>query len=99
MISRQWCGIAKSSQADNYVANLRSATFPKLSGIPGFIGASILRRAVREGVEFRIVTTWSSMEAIAKFAGENPESAVVPDNVRVMMVTYDLTVDHYEIVE
>lgn len=99
MISRQWRGVAKSSEADNYVAHLRSETFPQLFRIPGFIGASMLRRTVANGVEFRIVTTWNSKEAIAMFAGENPESAVVPDIVRTMMVTYDRTVDHYEIVE
>jgi len=99
MISRQWCGIAKSSEADNYVSHLRSETFPQLQRISGFIGASILRRAVSDGVEFRIVTTWSSLNAIAMFAGENPEAAVVPDNVRAMMVAYDRTVAHYEIVE
>jgi heme-degrading monooxygenase HmoA len=99
MISRQWCGVAKSAEAGNYVGHLRSATFPHLAEIPGFISASILRRAVPEGVEFRIVTTWNSMEAIAEFAGDHPESAVVPENVRAMMVTYDRTVDHYEVVD
>jgi heme-degrading monooxygenase HmoA len=99
MISRQWCGIAKSSEAGNYIAHLRSETFPHISRIPGFIGASVLRREVANGIEFRIVTTWNSMGAIVMFAGNNPESAVVPDNVRAMMVTYDPTVVHYEIVD
>ena len=99
MISRQWCGIAKSSEASSYIAHLRRDTFPKLLLIPGFIGASILRRPVGDGVEFRIVTTWDSMDAIAEFAGENPERAVVPENARVMMATYDRTVNLYEIVE
>jgi heme-degrading monooxygenase HmoA len=99
MISRQWRGIAKSSEADRYVSHLRTETFPQLSRIPGFIGASILRRPVAAGVEFRIVTTWDSMEAISKFAGERPETAVVPERVQAMMTTYDRTVDHYEVVE
>lgn len=99
MISRQWQGVAKSSEADRYVAHLRTETFPQLSRIAGFLGATILRRTVAEGVEFRIVTTWESMEAIGRFAGENPERAVVPEKVQAMMVRYDRTVDHYEMVE
>src|SRR5262245_65936135 len=99
MISRQWRGIAKRSDADRYVSHLRSETFPQLREIPGFVSASILRRDVAEGVEFRIVTTWESIDAIRRFAGENPQRAVVPEKVQAMMVTYDRTVEHYEVVE
>lgn len=98
MISRQWCGVAKSSDADRYVSHLRTETFPQLSQIEGFIGAAILRRTVADGVEFRIVTTWDSIEAIKRFAGERPETAVVPEKVQAMMVTYDRAVAHYEVV-
>ena len=99
MISRQWCGVAKSSEADRYVSHLRTETFPQLSRIDGFMGASILRRPVAEGVEFRIVTTWASMEAISRFAGERVETAVVPEKAQAMMVSFDHSVDHYEVVD
>jgi heme-degrading monooxygenase HmoA len=99
MISRQWRGVARRSDADRYISHLRSDTFPQLSRIPGFIDASILRRPVADGIEFRIVTTWNSIEAIRGFAGANAEQAVVPEKVQAMMVTYDRTVDHYEVVE
>lgn len=99
MISRQWRGVARRSEADRYVAHLRAETFPLLAGISGFLDASILRRTVADGIEFRIVTTWESIEAIKSFAGENPEIAVVPEQVKAMMVTYARTVDHYEVVE
>lgn len=98
MISRQWCGIAKGSEADRYVEHLRAETFPQLERIEGFRGASILRRDVVAGVEFRIVTLWDSLEAIRGFAGDDPETAVVPDKVKAMMVSYDRAASHYEIV-
>lgn len=60
MISRQWRGVARNSDADRYVSHLRAETFPQLSKLRGFIKASILRRTVVDGVEFRIVTTWAS---------------------------------------
>jgi heme-degrading monooxygenase HmoA len=99
MISRQWRGIAKRSDADRYISHLRAETFPQLAAIPGFIDASILRREVAEGIEFQIVTTWESLEAIRKFAGENAQRAVVPEKVEKMMVSYDRAVDHFEVVE
>jgi heme-degrading monooxygenase HmoA len=98
MISRQWRGIARVSAADRYVAHLQSETFPQLSRIPGFIDASILRRTVPEGVEFLIVTRWQSLDAIRAFAGEDVSRAVVPESVQAMMVRFDATVAHYEVV-
>lgn len=99
MISRQWTGIVRRAEAERYVAHLKKDTFPKLSRIAGFQSAAILRRDVADGVEFRIVTTWASLDAIKRFAGDNPEVAVVPDVAREMMATYDRTVAHYEVVE
>jgi heme-degrading monooxygenase HmoA len=99
MISRQWRGLARSSEAQNYVRHLRAETFPSLREIPGFVDASILSRARGEGVEFLIVTRWSSLDAIAKFAGADPEAAVVPAEVTAMMIDYDRRVTHFEVVE
>lgn len=99
LISRQWRGLAKPADADRYVAHLREDTFPQLRAIPGFVEASILRRDHDEGVEFLIVTRWTSLDAIQAFAGRDAERAVVPDAVQAMMIDYDRTVRHYVIVE
>ena len=97
MISRHWRGLAKPSHAEVYVQYLRSETFPKLSKLPGFINASILRRNVPQGVEFLIVTTWESTGAIEQFAGRDSEIAVVPEKVQQMMIEYDRRARHYEV--
>jgi heme-degrading monooxygenase HmoA len=99
MISRQWVGVTRPDAAAQYVTHLKTETFPKLEQIPGFHRAAIYRREVSDGVEFRIVTTWESMAAIRQFAGERPEEAVVPEVARAMMVRFDGTVAHYDIVE
>jgi len=98
MISRQWRGLARVEHAEDYVRHLREETFVKLSSIPGFVKASILRREERGCVEFLIVTYWQSMEAIMQFAGSNPEMAVVPDKVKAMMLEFDRVVHHYEVI-
>ncbi|HUL65230.1 MAG TPA: antibiotic biosynthesis monooxygenase [Burkholderiaceae bacterium] len=98
MISRQWRGLAKREHAAAYVEHLKTETFPALHRIEGFKGASILRRDVAGGVEFLVVTEWESLAAIGAFAGANPEDAVVPQDVRAMMIEYDRTVRHYEVV-
>ena len=99
MISRQWRGLAKRSYADSYVEHLREDTFPKLGKIPGFVDASILRRNLDQGVEFLIVTRWSSMKAIEQFTGRDADIAVVPEKVQEMMIDYDRTVRHYQVLD
>ena len=99
MISRHWRGLAKAECADEYVAHLRAETFAQLSTIPGFVEARILRRASGGGVEFLILTLWESLAAIQQFAGEDAERAVVPEPVQAMMLDYDRTVRHYEVLD
>jgi heme-degrading monooxygenase HmoA len=99
MISRHWTGLARPDCADEYVAHLHTETFPAIRQIRGFVSASILRRAVVEGVEFLIVTNWQSLDAIRAFAGDHADRAVVPEPVQRMMARYDRTVRHYEVVD
>jgi len=99
MISRHWRGLAKAEQADSYVEHLQADTFPAIRKMPGFVSASILRRSVADGVEFLIVTNWASLEAIRAFAGDQVETAVVPAVVQGMMLDYDRSVRHWEVVD
>jgi heme-degrading monooxygenase HmoA len=99
VISRHWRGLALAPRAEDYVAHLRRETLPRLRRIAGFIDVSILRRSAEPGVEFLVVTRWTSMMAVRAFAGEDLAAAVVPPEVRAMMIEYDKAVHHYEVVE
>jgi hypothetical protein len=97
VISRQWRGLAKIDRSQDYIEHLRKNTFPKLQLLDGFVDGSILQRKLPDGIEFIVVTQWRSM-TIEAFAGCNPDIAVVPDNVKDMMVEYDSSVRQYTIV-
>jgi len=86
VISRQWRGLARPSRAEDYVEHLRKETFPRLRRIEGFVDAAILQRRVGPGVEFLVVTRWTSPDSIRKFAGANLVSAVVLAEVQAMMI-------------
>jgi hypothetical protein len=43
-----------------------------------------------------VITRWDTLQAIMTFAGDDAESAVVPDNVQRMMRDFDLRARHYE---
>lgn len=99
MISRHWRGVAERSEADNYINHLRAETFEQLARIDGFIGASILKREVEQGTEFLVITRWKSMQAVERFTGPAADVAVVPTTVEAMMIEYERTVTHYEVIE
>ena len=98
MIARMWRGSAIRERADNYVKHLQQSVVPELRQIDGFRGIYLLRRDSSDDVEFMVLTLWESMEAIRKFAGENPEVAVVAPTARVLFREYDVKVKHFEIV-
>jgi heme-degrading monooxygenase HmoA len=99
VISRLWRCLAYPDRAQEYVAHLRTETFPALQNIPGFVDASIHSRPLEPGVEFLIVTRWESLDAIARFAGADAEAAIVPAKAAAMMIDYDRRARHFEVVQ
>jgi heme-degrading monooxygenase HmoA len=97
MIARYWRGLAHCDQADAYLEHLRAETLPALARLAGFIEASVMRRELACGTEFLVVTSWVSLESIRAFAGANIEVAVVPAVVQDMMIEYDDSARHYEV--
>jgi len=97
MIERHWKGITTKENAPLYIAHLQNDTFRQLAMMKGFISAAILKRDVKESVEFLIVTKWETIDAIRQFAGSDTDTAVVPPFVRKIMLKYDDHVRHYEL--
>ncbi len=98
MISRQWTCILKEESINQYVNFLNKIVFAEARKLPGFIEASILKRNTGSGLEFMITTIWEDLNAIKTFAGEDISIAMVPEEAQQMMVSFDKTVKHYEVV-
>ena len=97
MIVRSWRARASREKAPLYVEHARSQVFPEIAAIPGHAGALVLRRDTGGDVEIVVLTVWSSMQAIAAFAGDTPERAVVEPEAQAMLLDYDRMVQHYEV--
>ncbi|MEX2472010.1 MAG: antibiotic biosynthesis monooxygenase [Gemmatimonadota bacterium] len=97
MISRHWTCVTHPESAADYERYLRTQMFKAMEKIDGFRSAVILRRDTPEGLVYRVVTEWASMDAIRAFAGEDVETAVVPEKVRPWMIRFDDRVVHYEV--
>ena len=97
MIARTWRGIATTAKADAYRRHFTSTVASRLKDIAGYQGAYLLRREADGEVEFIAITLWDSIETIKRFAGPNPEVAVVEPEARASLTTFDDTARHYEV--
>ena len=78
--------------------HLATSVVPALGAIEGHRGMRVLERQ-ENGIEILVMTLWESMEAIRRFAGGNPERAVVEPEARAVLSEYDDFVRHYEVHE
>jgi heme-degrading monooxygenase HmoA len=98
MIARVWRGVARGGpDADAYLRHLGANVLPALKRIEGHREVRVLRRAEGQRVEFMVITLWDSMDSIRRFAGEDPERAVVEPEARAVLAEYDDFVRHYEV--
>lgn len=97
-ILRLWKGRTAPSKADEYVRHVTTNVFPELLAIKGHRGAYLLRRRMNGAVEFLVLTLWNSMEAIRRFAGAEPDKAVVAPQAQALLSSFDEFVSHYEVV-
>ena len=100
MIARLWRGVAAdAASADAYQRHVTTSVLPELRRIAGHRGAKVLRRTEGNGTEFLVLTFWDSMDAIRRFAGADPERAVVEPEAQAVLSDYDDFVRHYEVQE
>lgn len=99
MISRIWDAVATESGASEYAEHFRNRVMPSLRSIGGYSGSLLLQRVRHDHrVEVRVVSFWESERAIRAFAGPRIENAVVADQARKMLESYDDTVSHFTVV-
>jgi uncharacterized protein YciI/heme-degrading monooxygenase HmoA len=97
-ILRLWRARSTVDKSGEYIQHATKKVFPTLRAIEGHRGAYLLRRVVDDAIELVVLTLWESMEAVRKFAGMDPEKAVVEPEAREVLTSFDHTVTHFEII-
>ena len=98
MICRIWHGWTSRENAAAYQRLLEGEILPGIAarGIAGYRGAHLLRRVSDGEVEFVTVMWFESVEAVRAFAGDDYETAVVPQKARALLSRFDARSAHYE---
>jgi hypothetical protein len=101
MIARIWHGWTNLENADSYESLLKDEIFRGIENrkISGYLGIQLLRRELKEKVEFVTIMMFESLESVKSFAGDNYEVAVVPPKARTLLSHFDSHSQHYEVRE
>lgn len=92
-----WRGVTAARDADAYIGYLERTGLAEYRATPGNVAAYLLRRDLGETTEFVTFSLWESLDAVRRFAGEDPERAVFyPEDDR-FLIARDLTVTHYQV--
>ena len=99
MVSRIWHGYTMGSNAAVYEKLLREEIFRGIADrrINGYRGIQLLKRPLRDEVEFITVMLFDNLDAVKVFAGEDYEQAVVPPEARAVLSRFDERSQHYEV--
>lgn len=74
-IMRLWHGEVAIEKADEYERFMIKKAAPDYGSVDGLIKLYFQRRNENTIAHFLLVTVWDSLEAVAKFAGAEPELA------------------------
>ena len=98
MIARIWHGAVQTPRKDAYYDYMMKTGVPWYKSLEGNRGVLGLQKTSPETTDFLLLSFWDSMDAVRKFAGENPELAVYDfDEDKDFLLEMESKVDHYEI--
>lgn len=97
MIARIWTARATPENAGAYRDHFDRAIAPAMRRLEGHAGAELLTLHRGDEVEIVVITRWLSLEAIAGFAGEDIESAVVAPEAQQLLLSWDRRVRHFTV--
>lgn len=98
MIVRVWRGRVSVGNERAYMEHLTRRVFPAFRTVDGFLGGQLLKERQGDVADFMVMTRWESMDAIRRFAGADPTKAWVEPAAQEILIEYDRTVKHYELV-
>ena len=100
-ILRIWKGWTSTENAPVYEDMLKNEVFPEVvrKGVSGLEKVSISTLRDNNEVEFFLVLQFDGLDSVKAFAGEDYEAAYIPDNAKRVLLRYETTARHYELLD
>lgn len=96
-IKRLWRGWTTPENADRYEDVLLHTVIPMIEakGMPGYRGIDVFREDGPEETEFLTIITFTSLEEVSAFMGEDAAAAHVPEVAQAVLSRWDSRARHY----
>jgi heme-degrading monooxygenase HmoA len=99
MIVRMWRGKTSAAKAEGYGTFLREMAHPDYGEAEGNRGWMLLSRADAQSVEFMFLSFWDSMQAVAQYAGGDPEHPKYYPEDEAALLELPERAEHFEVLD
>jgi len=98
---RVWHGWTTHENADQYQELLHRVIFPSIEAknIRGYRSIELLRRDLKDEVEFVTIMTFNSLQSVKNFQGKDYEKSYVPEPAQKLLKRWDKKAIHYDAIE
>ena len=95
MIVRTWHGRTRLADADAYETFMKERAAPDYGSVDGLEQLFFTRRDEGDVSHFLLITVWASIEAIKKFAGDDPNVAkYYPEDDKFLLEKEPYSLNH-----
>ncbi len=98
MIVRIWRCTVSQEKLSEYLQHFQQSVYAEAKRLKGFRKVKILKRNTDNAVDLTVISFWESLDAIRGFAGDNIETAVVAPTAQAILLTFETTVTHHEVI-
>jgi len=100
-IKRVWHGWTTHKNAELYQELLHKVVFPSIEAknTSGFRSVELLRRDLKDEVEFVTIMTFNSLQNVKDFQGKDYKKSYVPEPAQKLLKRWEKTANHFDVIE
>ena len=97
MIARIWEGRTSLAKAEDYKKFLLKVAVHDYKSVKGLLGIQFFHRVENNEAHFTLITLWSSVDVIKKFAGADYDKAKYYPSDKDFLLEFPEKVRHFEV--
>ncbi len=95
-VTRKWEATVARADLDGWVKTYRGRVLGHVRNVDGFRNVTFLAEREADPCRVVVLMEWDDMEAVHRFAGDDPAQAVVPNDMASFFVQADPRAGFYD---
>ena len=97
-VVRKWEATVARADVEDWVATYRERVLPGMRKVAGFRGVRFLVERDCDPCAVTVLTTFDDMDAVRRFAGDDPARTVLPDFMARFFPSFEKRARFYDLV-